>query len=169
MLSGKAARDLASEIRARMLANYMKQRASSAMINDISALFDAKAKGVAEQPRFTISHSTIGMLNSESEIDNATSLLRDISQGIDGDLAAILRELLTFLADKNNGLDDQARRLALGLARDLTKQASIPKEERASTASLQTIITRLAEIIKTSAAGSALWLQWGQHLLALLT
>jgi hypothetical protein len=77
--------------------------------------------------------------------------------------------VLTFLADRNNGLENEARDIASGIAGDLAKQAASPKEQRASSASLNMMISRLAEIIKTSAAGSALWLQWGQQLLSLLS
>ena len=162
--------DLADAIRERMLDAYVRQRSSTALIRDISTLFEDKDPKLSDRnPTFNITNSTIGMLNSESALSSASAVLNARTNNLSHEASTALRAILEFLSSGNDGLAPRDRDEAANLVSDVVKQLNLPKEQQASSGSLRVMAVRIAELIKTSAAGSTLWQHWGQHLLSLFS
>jgi hypothetical protein len=159
---------LGDEIRERMLDTYMRQRASSSFVNDFTAILSSNEGALRKNQTFNISNSNIGMLNSDSVIRAATAELDASINSIDEDASTALKSMLEFLASTQCGLTPRERNEAANLVGDLAKQMALPKDRQSSTGSIRLMINRIADLIKTSAAGSTLWQHWGVQLMSLI-
>jgi len=173
VLSAATTPDLARETERRLLDSYRQRRAASRFVRDIGDLVDEKigqrARELMERPKIEISNSTIGVLSNESVIGRANAILAAGASNIDREALNAFRSILEFLGTENCGLQESLREEAAKIVGDLATEASKDSDKRHSSSSLRALVNRVAEIIKTSAAGSTLWLQWGPHLSTLFS
>ena len=160
---------LGDAIRERMLEKYVRQRASSALVKDISSIFNGKQADIPRSATFVISNSQIGMVTSDSAVGTASAIVAAKANSLEEDASAALQAIVEFLGDKQSGLMAIDRDEAANIVGDLAKQLTLPKDEQASQGTLRLMVNRMAELIKTSAAGCTLWQHWGAQFLSLFS
>ncbi|WKZ46527.1 MAG: hypothetical protein QY306_11990 [Anaerolineales bacterium] len=116
--------------------------------------------------KIEISGSVIGFLNT-GEIEDVRNISINVSALSDvgnNDLAMAFKEI-TEAVSRNSEITQQQRAELLELVNELSKQATLPPNERSSKSVIKTIFTGISTGIGTVAALAQIWSTWSGNIL----